>query len=250
MRYLAVPAIGLLIGFAIPVSAASLQVAPVTIDLPASAKAASLTLRNLGDAPMNAQVRVYRWSQENGEEQLTPTTDLVASPPAAQLKASQGQVVRVVRVTDKPVEGEESYRLVIDEVPQRPGSSGARVNFFVRYSIPIFFARPDATPHLNWNVSTHNDKIVVSVENIGTRHVRISGLKLESPSGAHVSFGEGLVGYVLARSTMSWSAPIQSPGGMSPGTAFRITAQGNDIRLSAMATLRSATTSKQTSLKD
>jgi fimbrial chaperone protein len=242
MRCLAAQAIGLLIGFAVPVSAASLQVAPVTIDLPSSAKAASLTLRNLGDAPMNAQIRVYRWSQKDGEEQLTPTTDLIASPPAAQLQASQDQIVRVVRVADKPVLAEESYRLLIDEVPQRSGSSGAKVNFFVRYSIPIFFARPDATPQLNWNLSTSDGKIVVSVENIGTRHVRISGLKLESPSGVSVSFGEGLVGYVLVQSKMSWTAPLQS-GRMSPGTAIRITAQGNDIRVSATATLQSGTPS-------
>jgi fimbrial chaperone protein len=250
MRYLAAPAMSLLIGFAAPVSAASLQVAPVTIELPASAKAASLTLRNLGDAPMNAQIRLYRWSQENGEEQLTPTTDLVASPPAAQLKAGQAQIVRVVRVTDRLVEGEEAYRLLIDEVPQRPGSSGARVNFFVRYSIPVFFAQPDAIPQLGWNVSTSNGKLVVSVENVGTRHVRISGLKLESPSGGNVSFGEGLVGYVLAHSMMSWTAPVPSPARMSPGTAIRITAQGNDIRVGATATLGSATSSRQTSLEN
>jgi fimbrial chaperone protein len=225
-------------------------VAPVTIELPATAKAASLTLRDLGDAPINAQIRVYRWSQKNGEEQLTPTTDLVASPPAARLGAGQDQVVRVVRVTDKPVEGEETYRLLIDELPQRSDSAGARINFVVRYSIPIFFAQPDANPLLTWNLSTSNGKLVVSVENVGSRHVRISGLKLQTPSGSSVSFGEGLVGYVLPHSTMSWTAPPQSTEGMSPGMAIRITAQGNNNQISAMATLQSATPSKQTSLEN
>ena len=251
MRYLTAPAISLLlIGFAVPVSAASLQVTPVTIELPASAKAASLTLRDLGDAPINAQIRVYRWSQKNGEEQLTPTTDLVASPPAALLKAGQDHIVRVVRVSGKPVEGEESYRLLIDELPQRSDSSGARINFVVRYSIPIFFAQPDAQPQLTWNLSTSNGELVVSVENVGTRHVRISGLKLEGPSGANVSFGDGLVGYVLAHSTMTWTTPAQSPESLSPGMAIKITAQGNNNQISTMATLQSATPSKQTLLEN
>jgi len=45
----------MLIGFAVPASSASLQVAPVTIELPASAKAASLTLRDLGDMPIRGR---------------------------------------------------------------------------------------------------------------------------------------------------------------------------------------------------
>jgi fimbrial chaperone protein len=249
VRYSAAPAIGLLIGFALPVSAASLQVAPVTIELPASAKAASLTLRDLGDMPINAQIRVYRWTQKDGEEQLTPTTDLVASPPAALLRAGEDHVVRVVRVTDKPVSGEESYRLLIDELPQRSDSAGGKINFVVRYSIPIFFAQPDSNPQLAWNLSASNGKIVVRVENTGTRHVRISGLKLETPAGASVSFGEGLVGYVLPHSTMSWTTPAQSAERISLGTAIRITAQGNNDQISAMVTLQSSVRSKQTSLE-
>jgi fimbrial chaperone protein len=248
-RYFASPAIGLMIGFAGPVSAASLQVAPVTIELPASAKAASLTLRDLGDLPINAQIRVYRWTQKDGEEQLTPTADVVASPPAALLKAGQDHVVRVVRVTDRPVAGEESYRLLIDELPQRSESGGGKINFVVRYSIPVFFAHSDSNPQLAWKVSASNGKIVVSLENTGTRHVRISALKLETPAGTSVSFGEGLVGYVLPHSMMSWTTPAQSAEGMPPGTAIRITAQGNNDQISAMATVQSSVPSKQTSVE-
>jgi fimbrial chaperone protein len=249
MRYFVAPGLSVLLGLASPASAASLQVAPVMIELVAPAKAASLTLRDLGDLPINAQIRVYRWSQKDGEELLTPTTDLVASPPAAQLKAGQDQVVRVVRVTDRPVEGEESYRLLIDELPQRSNGPGGQINFVVRYSIPIFFAQPDAQPQLNWNASTSNGRLVVSVENVGKRHVRISGLKLEDPSGGSISFGEGLVGYVLPHSTMSWTAPAPAPAGMSPGAALKITAQGNNDRINAVATLRNGLPSQQTSLQ-
>jgi fimbrial chaperone protein len=245
MRFFAAPVIGLLIGFAPAASAASLQVAPVTIELLAPAKAASLTLRDLGDTPINAQIRVYRWNQKDGEDHLTPTTDLVASPPAASLAPGQDQVIRVVRVTDKPVAAEESYRLLIDELPQRSNDAGAKINFVVRYSIPIFFSRPDSTPSLTWSLATANGKIVVGVENVGTRHVRISQLKLEGPTGTRVSFGEGLVGYVLARSKMSWITSVPSPQDMSLGTALRITAQGNNDQISAMATLQSAPRSTQ-----
>jgi len=54
-----------------------------------------------------------------------------------------------VRVTKKPVEGEEAYRLFVDELPESP--QGRRtVNLMVRHSIPLFSMRravPRLKPH-------------------------------------------------------------------------------------------------------
>src|SRR5215472_2555055 len=65
--------------------AASLQVAPVLVEVAAPGAASTLKLRNEGSAPINVQIRVFRWSQTNGEEKLEPTGDVVASPPLAKL---------------------------------------------------------------------------------------------------------------------------------------------------------------------
>ena len=46
-------------------SASGLQVAPVSIDVPATQNAEGLWLSNTGDTPVRAQVRVFRWTQEN-----------------------------------------------------------------------------------------------------------------------------------------------------------------------------------------
>jgi Spore Coat Protein U domain len=61
--------------------AASLQVAPVFLDIAAPAAAATVTLRNTGATPIATQIRVFRWVQEEGRERLEPTADVVASPP-------------------------------------------------------------------------------------------------------------------------------------------------------------------------
>jgi fimbrial chaperone protein len=61
--------------------AASLQVAPVLLDIAAPAAAAMVTLRNTGATPIATQIRVFRWVQEEGRERLEPTADVVASPP-------------------------------------------------------------------------------------------------------------------------------------------------------------------------
>ncbi len=72
------------------------------IDVTAPGAASTVTLRNEGAAPINAQIRVYRWSQVDGKENLEPTEDVVASPPAVTLAPQTNYVARVVRVSKRP----------------------------------------------------------------------------------------------------------------------------------------------------
>ena len=126
--------------------AGSLEVAPVLIDVQAPAAATKLILRNVGATTLNAQVRVYRWTQVDGTDRLTETRDVVASPPLAQIPANGQQLVRIVRVAKQPPEGEESYRLLVDEISQVTRHTGVGVNFSLRYSIPVFLVTPPTAP--------------------------------------------------------------------------------------------------------
>ena len=224
---------GLIAGLAPPANSAALQVAPVSIDVPAPGASASLVLRNLGDKPMNAQIRVFRWLQQNGTDKLVETRDVVASPPFATLKPKAGYTVRVVRVTKKPLVGEETYRLLIDELPDKQNPQGVAVRLVVRYSVPVFFGANRASPpKLTWRVSKKGKRTVVAVTNRGQRHVRISSLKLKTPAGRTLSFGDGLVGYVLGNSTARWSRSGLMKG-LKPGSEIIIKAQGDNGPLQA-----------------
>ena len=97
--------------------AASLRVAPTTISLVAPDAASVLSLRNDDKRPINVQIRVFRWTQVDGVDRLEPARDVVASPPAARLAGGAATTVRIVRVSKAPVSGEESYRLLVDELP-------------------------------------------------------------------------------------------------------------------------------------
>src|SRR5580692_13092756 len=92
--------------------AASLQVAPVLVEVPTPAVTATLKLRNEGTKSLDAQIRIFRWTQVDGADSLTPTDDVAASPPAASLRPSTDYTVRIVRTTKEPVVKEESYRLL------------------------------------------------------------------------------------------------------------------------------------------
>ena len=214
------------------VTAASLQVRPVFIEVRDPQRAAQLSLMNLSDDPVNAQIRVFRWTQNGGEEQLIPTTDVVASPPAATLTPGQDHVVRLVRVSREPLEHEEAYRLIIDELPGTPSDEAVTVSFMMRYSIPVFFYDDNSSPLLSWTAETTEGQLRVKVTNNGMRHARVSALIVKGQSGGSVSFGDGLIGYVLPGSTMEWRAPA---GNLIPGEVLNIVAQGREGQFNAAA---------------
>lgn len=134
--------------------AGSLQVEPVLIDVTAPGAASTITLRNEGTVPIDAQIRVFRWSIVNGEEELTPTNDVVASPPSVTLTPKGQYIARIVRVSKQPVAGEESYRLLIDQLSDLSQQKNGTVNLQVRYSIPVFFGAANKKhPTLSWSVA-------------------------------------------------------------------------------------------------
>ena len=72
---------GLILAWAGSAWASGLQVAPVSLTLVSTQNADGLWLSNTGTGMLHAQVRVYRWTQVDGAEQLTPSQELVISPP-------------------------------------------------------------------------------------------------------------------------------------------------------------------------
>ena len=80
--------------------AASLQVTPLLLEIPAPGATSTLTVRNESPRPVNAQVRVFRWTQANGQDVLEPTDAVVASPPLVNLASRISFAVRIVRTAD------------------------------------------------------------------------------------------------------------------------------------------------------
>jgi fimbrial chaperone protein len=213
--------------------AASLQVSPVSVEVLAPGAAATITLRNEGPNPLNAQTRVLRWSQVNGEEKFELTNDVVASPPIVSLAPKTDYTVRLVRVTKQPVSTGESYRLLVDEIPELKLQQNRVVTLVMRYSIPVFFyPRDTADAKVAWSVERHDRRVFVSATNAGDRHVRISALTLRDGKGTTASFGSGLTGYVLGRSTMRWQAPGNAHG-VGTGSPVVISAQSDSGPINA-----------------
>lgn len=217
LRYTAALALALAQAVA---SASGLQVSPVTLTLQATQNAEGLWLSNTGDTVVHAQVRVYQWTQENGTEKLTPSRELLVSPPMVQLAASDRQLIRVIRsgVPAGTVEG--SYRVIIDELPVEMKEKKG-LQLVLRYSVPIFIAAAGAqspAPQLAWSLRREDGKAVIEVANNGGMHAQLADLEFVDTVGRRTPVHAGLMGYVLPGARMRWplktSAEVFALGGI------------------------------------
>ncbi len=217
---------GMLIANLDAASAASLEISPVSIELEASQNGQVLTLRNTGTQVLNAQVRIYAWNQAAGDEQLTPTQDLLASPPIAPVPPGGAQIVRLMRAGQAPSPREMTYRLFIDELPagNAPGASGVQFRF--RYSVPVFLypAGQRGAPDTHWSVEARDGKWLLRVSNSGALHARISDVTLTG-AGVRVPVHTGLLGYALAGRERAW--PLALPPSSWRGGEARLEATAN-----------------------
>jgi fimbrial chaperone protein len=215
--------------------AAQLQVEPVLLELSAPTAAGVLTLRNNDDVETVVQTRVVRWSQSNGSDVLEPATDVVASPPSVTLAPRSDYVVRVVRVSKQPVREEESYRVIVDQLPSAPAQQNRSVNVLIRQSIPVFFRMRNLRPaSVSWTVKREAKKLVLTASNAGSEHLRLASLRLRNSAGITISYGNGLAGYVLGQSTKSWIFPDR-PTGFEFRGAISIAAESDKGPVSAIA---------------
>ncbi|MBU2718151.1 molecular chaperone, partial [Acidithiobacillus ferridurans] len=132
----------------------SMTVLPVTIQMAPGQKATTLTVINHGHREIAFQVRAFAWTQLHGRNKLTPTAELLASPPLGTLAPGGRQIIRMV--LRRPPQGREaSYRILLDEIP--PPAAPGMVRIALRMSIPIF-AEPQTrvAPHVLWQVERRN----------------------------------------------------------------------------------------------
>lgn len=208
--------------------ASGLQVSPTSLTLAPGRNADGLWLGNTGEQTLHAQVRVLHWTQQGGEEQLTPSQGLVASPPMIELAPGARQLVRVIRTAPAQGPHEDAYRVLVDELPLSPASTRPPaqeaddqrgLRFVLRYSVPVFLSPPgDAqpAPQLLGRLLEDAGRRVLEIANRGGAHAQLGNLVRVDAQGRRTELVPGLVGYVLAGSTMRWplapDAPPLAPG--------------------------------------
>ena len=186
-----------------PAAAGSFSISPLRADLTAQVKTAALKVRNEDAVVVVVQAETMAWSQADGQEVLEPTGDLLVSPPLFTLQPGAEQVVRVALRRGPDAERELSYRLVLQEVPQKASPGFTGLNMVLRLSLPVFVASAvPATPDLTWSAHRIDGKLLVRAENAGKLHARVLNFTLASAGDA---FEQSVVAYVLPGQFREWA---------------------------------------------
>jgi len=178
--------------------AQGLTLSPVMISAPAEGGAASLTVTSALETPKLVQVRVFDWTQEDGDEQLVASETVRFGPEIFELAPGKSQTVRF-RVPD--TDGAGTWKVVIDELPAPAGSApagGAQLSLRLRYVLSMF--APDAGEPTSLTAIAGEDGL--ELHNPGEGWLKLHGLELYAPNGSTVTAAPGIV-YLLPGARMS-----------------------------------------------
>lgn len=162
--------------------AGSLRVAPTRLELPSDRHAAVLTVTNTGSQPVLLQLEPKRWLQIAGSEDYVPADDLIVSPPIFTLDPGAEQLVRVGRRETQLPQGEQAYRLFVQEVPSPLRPATQQLNVVLRIGIPVFATPPEAPiARLEWSLRcAESGPPTLRVVNTGGRAHRIDELTVRA----------------------------------------------------------------------
>lgn len=191
---------------------AGLQVSPTSFEFK-DEKSQNLWITNSGDAPASVQGQVFQWSQQNHTDILTKTGDFIINPSIVTIEPGQKQLVRVINTQKEKTPHQNTYRIVVSELPTNrpsPQQTGNNIRFLIQYSMPLFSNRvgdDNKSPQdfaFNARLVKENGKTWLTIKNNDPRVLKLSELGVVRNNQTR-SLIEGLVGYVLPQSEMRWA---------------------------------------------
>ena len=199
-----------------PVSAGTLQVNPVLVEIDAERRTATVTVRNQEASPVTIRAYPLAWSQEGGEDAYAESSALIVSPPIFTIPPGGTQLVRVgLRA---PSSAPQAFRLIIEEVPEASPSGGIRVA--LRLNLPLYASLPagDAAA-LTWSAErAAGGGWRISARNGGRGYVRLNAEIARQATG--IRFGDTVAfGTVLPGATRRWR--IGPDAGIEDGARLR-----------------------------
>jgi fimbrial chaperone protein len=211
-----------------PAHAGTFSISPLRVELSSSAVTGAVTLRNQEATPVVVQAEALLWEQADGQDQLTPTRDVMVSPAVFTVPANGSQLVRVALRRAADPGRELSYRLILTEVPPKaaPGASG--LNVALRLSLPVFVApAAAATPKLDWSAARNGDgALVITARNSGTAHTRVLSFNVAPAADAAAAIVQDVAAYILPGQARSWTLENHQNGTDSSADWHRLRVRG------------------------
>jgi fimbrial chaperone protein len=231
MNHLLKAAILLVAGVActLPAGAAQFTITPVRIFMTPRDRAVAVTVTNDSDEEVVMQADLFTWKQRpDGSDDLQPTEDLILTPPILKLAPRARQVVRLARLSAAPVDEQQTYRLVVRELPEaRANPQQLQLQVALAFSLPVFISPPGARRDLSCSASRSSPTaLLATCENRGTAYAQAATLTLSTPSGNTLASTEVKGGYILPGVKRSFE--INGEGSRVPGGALKLQVTQDD----------------------
>lgn len=187
--------------------AGNLNVSPVLLTLTHDEPIATLTLINSSDEDTTIQADVVHWSQKDGQDNLTPTSDLIISPPLFQLAAHESQLIRVAWLDSHALDTQLTYRVLLREIIPHASArkSYAQKNLWIalQISLPLFIQPQVPEIDFQWRIKRLNPKtFALNLINAGNTTLFLN--QIEYLSGKKLLAHQKTFAYVLPKKNHGW----------------------------------------------
>jgi fimbrial chaperone protein len=204
--------------------ASSFIVSPVTFDLTTKKPMSILRLSNNGDANLRLQVHAVKWDTDGHNETKVDTDEVIVNPPVFTIKPGQQQFLRFGLRSVTQTEKEQSYRLVLREVPDdTPIGPHGGLRTVLEVSIPVFIDPAKKNEQVAWHLVKKGNQYSLVADNGGNVHLKITGFVALDSSGAQV-IADNNLSYIMPGQRKEW--PITAKSDLGKITLKVITAEG------------------------
>jgi fimbrial chaperone protein len=186
--------------------AGSFTVNPVRLTLSPSQAVGAVTVKNIGPEPTVVQLETSSWTQQDGQDSLVSTNEILATPPIITIPPGGSRIIRVGLRRAPDPQHELTYRLFLREIPPpEPIAQALRVALLI--SMPVFVVPPhSAAPELQWRAfRAHDGNIRLRARNIGQTHIQLGQLAIAPAEGGSPLVTRNMADYLLPDNTREWT---------------------------------------------
>lgn len=182
----------------LPVHAAQFTITPVRIFMTQRDRAVAVTIVNEGDEPVVMQADLYTWKQKpDGSDELELTEDLILTPPILKLEPRGRQVVRLARLAPPPGDVQQTYRMIVREIPEARSGGQVQLQVALAFSLPVFITPNGAKRDLRCGLErAAADTVRAVCSNAGNAYTQIRELDVTDAAGQRLAVRDQ-GGYIL-----------------------------------------------------
>lgn len=173
--------------------AGTVGLSPVVQDLKPGQRISTVRITNATGTTAHFQFSVMKWSQKNNKDVDTPTKDIRAFPPIAEIKNGATQIVRVVRMVPFTGTQEQDYRFVVQQLDGGSKMKGSGLQLRYRLEAPVYYRKKDWKPQLS---ASWDGKLHITNSGKASATIAIDGCKLPV---LHILPGSSITGTCKAK---------------------------------------------------